>query len=398
MVLGVMDETWMENVRRANPYTFPLEWSGEDWLRLGIAFAVVLAGARSLRRTPGVQRFLWFTAGVAALGLIVGIVACFLPYALLMQGQAHRAVWLVQLLQYPLAALLISRWRHVPSVAARYATLLLGAYYLGFPVNDLTIRPLLCLCIALPVLSLVLRPWSIQNKSLSGLKILSVAGLLIWFYALLVRSLGIIHFWPRLTQGIEMIDLVRILPLSFYPVAGLVGCLVLMRLMGRDLSSGRVAACVCGALLIHTTFFLVPMTAWYQNRFPLGRSDVQFVADTLRQLHPSAKHPTVYWPNGRIDALWFELQVNSYFEWPQQIAGNVFSIETAAEGARRAALVKPFELQHIRTMPWLHSERSLRTLRELFQSDFDVPEPNLERPDRAQQRSPPRFHRCPPTL
>ena len=47
---------------------------------------------------------------VTLLGAVGTVLACCLPYALLLQGQPFRALWVAQLLQAPLALLLARHW------------------------------------------------------------------------------------------------------------------------------------------------------------------------------------------------------------------------------------------------------------------------------------------------
>jgi hypothetical protein len=97
------------------------------------------------------------------------------------------------------------------------------------------------------------------------------------------------------------------------------------------------------------------------------------VGDFLKD-HDTPKHPTIYWPLGWVNYLWFDLGVDSYFE-QTQISGNIFSRQTAMEGERRMQLVKRFELERIRNTKKIYSPLQLEQAEALFHAKLSEPEP-----------------------
>jgi hypothetical protein len=112
-----------------------------------------------------------------------------------------------------------------------------------------------------------------------------------------------------------------------------------------------ITAAVVLAMATHTLAFTVPRSRTYrETQIPYGR-DLQFVREYFARQHPApAAPPTVYegiWAD--IDFVWFELKAQSYFHLTQ-LSGVVFSRETAMETRRRAAIVRPFELERYEVM------------------------------------------------
>src|SRR5205085_244657 len=88
---------------------------------------------------------------------------------------------------------------------------------------------------------------------------------------------------------------------------------------------------VAVALVAQVGFFQISVAPW--SRPP--DANVEFVRQHLRDYWHQSAPPTVYWPGVRAKTLWLDLEVNSYFEWPNQTAGVVFSRALAAESMRR---------------------------------------------------------------
>ena len=77
----------------------------------------------------------------------------------------------------------------------------------------------------------------------------------------------------------------------------------------------------------------MPRTASYLARCTNYGEDARFVADRLERDHRRADlPPTVYWPGGRIDVLWLDLGVKSYYDRLQGLPGRV-----------RASVANPFD-------------------------------------------------------
>jgi hypothetical protein len=78
-----------------------------------------------------------------------------------------------------------------------------------------------------------------------------------------------------------------------------------------------------------------------------------------------------------VDTLWFDVEVNSYSSVPQ-LAGTVFSRETAFEGARRAKLASPFEMDLLRREYVMLPPEAAAELRPLFQMSLQAEPPRAE--------------------
>ena len=133
-VFGPMDQAWREEVRCEAPFVFGSEWEYSDWLQVGFAFAVTLAAWRHLPRDPRFRDFMIALTAATLFGIVGSVLASFLPYALLLQGQPFRSLWVMQLLHVPLAFLLAKNWWTRDGWPGRSAAvLLLGCVGLGWP-------------------------------------------------------------------------------------------------------------------------------------------------------------------------------------------------------------------------------------------------------------------------
>ncbi len=133
-VFGPMDQAWREEVRCEAPFVFGSEWEYSDWLQVGFAFAVTLAAWRYLPRDPRFRDFMIALTVATLFGIVGSVLASFLPYVLLLQGQPFRSLWIMQLLHVPLAFLLAKNWWTRDGWPGRSAAvLLLGCVGLGWP-------------------------------------------------------------------------------------------------------------------------------------------------------------------------------------------------------------------------------------------------------------------------
>src|SRR4030095_1895367 len=90
-LFGTMEPAWLEMVRSATPYNFPVEWKVRDWLNATLSLGVAFSAARLLRRqSPEYARFLLVVGLAGTLGLTATLVASQAPYLLLFQGQPYR--------------------------------------------------------------------------------------------------------------------------------------------------------------------------------------------------------------------------------------------------------------------------------------------------------------------
>jgi hypothetical protein len=379
-LLGAMDEAWRDNVRRANPYLFPLDWRADDWLRIAVSFAIVLETIRNCRPDDPVRRLLLAMSWVAAIGLVGSLAACFLPFALPLQGQAYRWLWPLELTLYPLGFLVVRRlW------ATRYAMQRLAAIGLLAYLSNLCCwnnPDFLMLALDVGLLGVVVwrgmspQPYMPDWKVRAAIFALALT-LPLW----IAIKLGFIAaYWQQLCSLLEPIEMLGLLTSVVDPLcrlALLIGALVLM---GRFAASARRLIMICsGAWLTACfVFFVLPQTGLYSDIRATHVADERFVAEYLARSQTPGAVPTIYWPYRKIAFIWFKLRANIYFQWPHHIAGNVFSAGTAREGARRAQMVKKFEVERLRKERILYPPWLLTPYLSIVRATEDEPAPEAD--------------------
>lgn len=373
-LLGHMDSEWREMVRATNPYNFPLEWTVQDWLRVAVAFTVTFLFWRHGCGSPERRRLVGLVLFVAALGLGGTLLACQLPYALPMVGQPYRALWLLQLIHVPAAVVLARKlWHGTP--LTRAAALLLAAYLLGVSPSELE---LLLTFMFFPILALFLRGFGRQPNDPQwcwrSLFVSMILGQLFWFGLKLayLRS-----FWESFQTTVEPFERIRF-------ITWLAGPFLVLALLGlglpllRRLQHGVRSAVVLGAaaLAVQLTFFAVPEVL-FRRELRVHARDLDFVAQHIHKPAPGQTPPTLYWPLGTINYVWFDLGANAFYD-RVQVAGTLFGKKTAQEGIRRAELIKRFEIDRLRSAKVLFSDRLERELHELYAGQKDEPPPTLD--------------------
>ncbi len=371
-LLGRMDAEWFELIRRVNSYQVPAEWSREEWLRVVTAGATLFAAWRCSGQEPRVQRFLIILLAVSVLGLGGAVLACLLPYALPLQGQPYRVLWLTQMLQVPLGLHLLGRWCKSEAVPA-WAAALGAAGCLG-------------------LLSFSLIEW---------LPLLVAAGLFAVYYWAAPRSEDLAAAWPSLAWCLcaglaAWIALqVGVIVRHWHEVAGLVDPVEFPRSLSQQLSPlVRVLAGAAAILLAaraleygaglprsllavwltaHLVCFALPFVPAYAGWFHPHREELETLRQRFADGRPDGRPYTVYWPIARLEYVWLQLRVNCYLDIAQ-LSGNSFARGTAVEGERRLALAKPFEIDCYRRHRFVLNDLARHLLRELFQGELhEVP-------------------------
>ncbi len=365
--LGHMDTDWRDATRRANPYNFPSEWAGQDWMHLLIAVGIAAAACGGLLRRSDRGRLILCVTGVGIAGLIINVIASQLPYALPLQGQGYRWLWLLQFLQIPLGFLLIHSWWRQGSINSRTAATIVAAY-LGSRMGDR--QQFLALLVTMAAFAYFLSTWRETGPSVRGV-LAAVSGVACLIYH---ETNALVAYWGTTGSVIDPVDIFRTSPgvLFAFSRLALAGLFVLaLTWLCRWQRAGRLALVSC-AVLMQVGFFASATYAESHN----PAHGVSMVNSYLKD-HPGPAHPTVYWPLGWVNQLWFDLNVDSYFE-PMQIAGNIFSRQNAMEGERRIQLVKRFELERIRNVAQIYSPLQLQELEALFHARLDEPAPNWD--------------------
>jgi hypothetical protein len=348
-LFGHMDEAWRSAVYAANFYAFPAQWPPSDWLRIGVAFAVLAGAGRLAVSSARARRLLDAVIVVAAAGTVVGLLAPYLPYRLLVQGQPYRALWLTQLLQVPLVFALVGQWNSHRTPTARAATVLLIA---AFAWATMTSWQVLSAILLLGVGYLWRRTTRGPAPAPVWLKLAAVATVT----AIAAPSIAsAIHAWRELLAVLPPVLCIQTVPLTIGPFL----------------------------LIVQGACFAIPESPLYRWMDVQRTRDIEFVADYLRERHETAERdgdaelPTVFWSAANLEDIWFELPAKSFFV-TQQVSGNMFNRGTAIEGQRRARLVAAFDLDSWRASRYSIADWKRRSLERVYGRDLDSSPPTLE--------------------
>ena len=366
-LLAQMDTDWADATRRANPYNFPSEWAGQDWLHLLIALGIIAAASGGILRRSAQGLLIRCVTAVGLAGLLVNIIACQLPYALPIQGQGYRWLWLLQFLQIPLGFLLIHSWWKQGTLSSRVAAVIVAAY-LGSRMGDRV--QFLSLLISMGAIAYCLATWRGSLPSLPGI----IAAVLGFGWLFGRESKAMLDYWSVTGSKIDSIEIIRTSPTVLFAFTRMMlACLFVLALawICRSQRANRLVL-ISVALLLQIGYFASASYAEAHHPAP----GVSMVSDYLKA-NPAPTRPTIYWPQGWVNQLWFDLQVDSYFE-PMQIAGNIFSRQNAMEGERRIQLVKRFEIERIRNTSQIYSPLQLQQLEALFHCKLSEPAPTWE--------------------
>ncbi len=97
------DPLWLAEVFKESPYMFIKEWSAEDWVALLVAVLVVAWARSRLAPDLAVAGLLTAVLAVAVLAVAGSVAVYYTPFALILQGQPFRALWLLQAMAVLLA-------------------------------------------------------------------------------------------------------------------------------------------------------------------------------------------------------------------------------------------------------------------------------------------------------
>ena len=349
-LFGKMDETWLDEVVHfTGSLLSPQAWHWTSWPPIGLAFVACLGAAWRMRiEHPNQARLLGSIVLISAGGLLASTIASELGHRLLMQAQVHRALYLVEFAQFPAVfwlgtTLFLDADRRGQVVGVLLVFAVLEAPYLvWFDAEMLLKLGMLCFSAFLVALLAIRgidreprRPeWFSRTLAWS----LGV-GFVTWaiYIAVLVLTFHSDVASLRLEQQTWRAVIERLPLLSRFLLA-----LLLVGLAGWAFGwdgAFRIVTLGVAAVAAWTACY-VPTTIYDSAGYVQFESDIRFVGDYLKQ--HERRHPTVYWPNERLDMVWVDLEARSYSH-AYQTAGIVFSEPMAHEAARRAGLVGPFE-------------------------------------------------------
>ena len=230
---GEMDDVWRQSIMQASPFNFPSLWDWVDWLGMAFQLAIVAVviwkyhsldgDATPSPPTPLPQvargdraRFLIMLLIVTVAGAFGAIVAEQLPYALLLQGQPYRAMWMLAFVHLAFVVWLCSEWSRQGMVAQLAGCVLLA--YLCC-INGL-LAELALPILLFPLLAVILRgldkepqnpDWLIRSIQFS--LVLGAIGWGTYKFFLLARG-----YEELLTRHAEHRDIVEILLRNLGPI------------------------------------------------------------------------------------------------------------------------------------------------------------------------------------
>ena len=369
-LFGEMDETWRQHVAdRTYGWARPHEWFLRDWLAIGLAFIITYVGRRRLRLPDSTTHLLDAIMFISGVGLVVGFLAPFLPYSLLIQGQPYRAVWIIQLTQIPIgAALIYQAWSTNNERTQSICILFCGL----FAMNALTFYQLASLLTLLATISLIAKGYEPKKRLSLLLKIVFVLAIIASVVSLLYP---LIEFWPQLERHASSVDILRFIGPTLGPVYLFILSVIFLNWLQRRSGEGRrfQMMALISCLAVQCFFLSAPKIqalggshAVHEDRLMKMHSFVHAKFDSKDAI------PTVYWPQAPLEDITVALRSKCFFS-TSQTAGSMFNRETAIEGNRRANLVSRFEHEAIRRVKNLHEKQDWKkqSLLKIFGNQID---------------------------
>ena len=341
-LFGEMDPAWKKPVHAANYYAIPTQWKLMDWFRIVVAFLIVLTSRQILATTKPLRRLMDGILVVGVLAVVGGLVAPFLPYALIFQGQPYRALWLLQFVQVPFIFSLVRFGMLKRREYRMHAGCLLGLFIVS-TMTSLHIISLLSLAI-------ILRVRQSQTKassSDSNWSLLWVSAFL--FTCIFPLLIPLIACWKDFCQKATPLSIICIIPFIIGPAfTMLVSGKLLLGLFHRFGRARFQVMTLLGFLAFQSFCAIIVHVPLWGGTFASSKKDMDMLEAFVNERFDNPNElPTVYWSQSRLDSVWVNLKAKSYFAC-QQVAGNMFNRGTAIEGQRRADLVRNFELTAFR--------------------------------------------------
>jgi hypothetical protein len=366
---GVMDDDWREAILHASSFNFPSQWSRGDWCYLAFQLAIAGAAIWQYRADSRRARFAVIVALVTLAGAIGAILAERLPYALFLQGQPYRALWILALLHLAWASWLFVEWARDSSRAVQLAGCAVLAYLCC--INGLLDEMLFPLFV-LPFAVFLLRGLERDPRdpawlphSLQASLVLGGIGWMVYKFVLLA-----IEFNRLVGKFTELREVVEVLLINLGPIIIVVVVAAILVRAGTPLRQRSVCWIATGCLGLQSLLFIFPETDFYAEHCTRYRADLQRMrAELHAERDPAAQLPTVYCNLGCLDYVWLDLRSKSYFDW-WQAGGFMFRREMALEGQRRACLVAAFEVERFRKNERDMSEGEKESVGRFFKTEF----------------------------
>jgi hypothetical protein len=345
-LFGHMDGEWHELIRLSVLYNYPAAWSYGDWFNHLLAFGLSIAAVVWLYRDDPIRaRFFLIVTLASVIGLATTIFASESEYALLFQGQPYRAVWILKVMQIPLAFVLLQRLNQLASIPARLAALALLTFFMmtTHSTNEfaiyafaLAIAAFLCRMKDDPAPSDWWWPAGIYTLCLGAIG----WTLYSWWFLVTERETILGQF--EQTEFIRLFGQCTPAAVWLLAVLLLVGCIHSSRQYAT-----LAGSCLAIALAAPLLTFALDANADARNRFTRYGADISFARDAIDQRkRESTRVPKVYSSLGRVEFVWLDLHATSYYDGVQT-AGVMFNRQTATEMHRRIALVRKFEMDRL---------------------------------------------------
>ncbi len=345
--VGSLDPEWRFLVLVLNSYLDPTRWALSDVIRLGI-FGFSLVGWIRSTSDREMRRFLWLVVAAAVVGYAVSAFAARGSWAILLQGQAYRAVWILELLGYPAGMVAVARlWQAEPADRWRAVALLAGI----LATRDLLVFPAWVWLLTAMVVAVAVGVAIGKSRSDPAWAAWVLAvGLAIWaigWYCVWLPIRFAPLFQAPVSTSVAWADRFKPMLDAYGPVPmlglALVGAGAIVRVLP---ARAAIGVSIVVGLSASAAEFWVPQTAGYRRSVDPRIGDYAFVRSFLEEHWEEPRPAAIYWSFGRLSRIWAELGGTCFFN-NQQLPGVTFSRPFAVESFRRFGVVRPFEQDEI---------------------------------------------------
>jgi hypothetical protein len=315
-LFGRMEGEWYRITKDICAQCFVSLWSANEWCRTCVALMVVIAVRGYLPPLAG--RLVFWVAFTAVAGLAANAYAEWTQYAFLIQGQAFRAMWLAELLAYPLGLLLAWKlWHEVTAkkvMAIPVAAYVMQPFVHGSMQGEIALETIGLWAISSLCVAAFIYAWARRRNESASPGLAVFVGMLGMSLCLsLARFSSFVVFADLSTERVSLLWWFGTHAVSVAVLAAAaLGVLVL--LVQRVGPGWRLATMALGIWLgIGAMPFVIDSLRLGEKRFAEGDRDLAFVNAYLAS-QPSRSPQQVYWPSDP-SRIWLDLHGTSYFSW-----------------------------------------------------------------------------------